>query len=397
MAPGLRLPTLSLRRPTLVLLCLLFTLAVAPVAAARAPLFVGAAEDGAKQPDPAVAKAKMDLAKLAGFDAIRITALWTPAKRRLEGYDLLTLGNAAAAAELDGIRLIVAVYPAGSSVTPMTVLARAQFAAWTASIARKLPYVKDFVVGNEPNLNRFWMPQFTRRGTDAAAPAYEMLLARTYDALKAVSPDINVIGGAVSSHGSDDPKSIRPTHSPTRFILDLGQFYRGTGRTLPIMDAFVLHPYLDSSRQSPSFQHVTSTSVGIGDYSKLVSLLGQAFDGTAQPGSKLPVLYGEFGVQTRIAASKLRAYSNLKVRHPDAITEAAQAASYEAALELAACQPNVIGLLFFHVSDEPNLAAWQSGVYYADDTPKSSLPAIRAAIQAALGGTLVDCSAKSRR
>jgi hypothetical protein len=386
-----------LRRPTLVFACLLACLGLVPAAHAGTLLFVGAAEDAAKQPDPAVAKAKMDLAKLAGFDAIRVTATWTPVKRHVSGYDLVTLQNAATAADLDGIRLIVAVYPSGSRVTPLTQVARAQFAAWTASIARALPTVHDFVVGNEPNLNRFWMPQFTRRGTDAAAPAYEMLLAKTYDALKAVSPDIDVIGGAVSSHGGDDPKSIRPTHSPTQFILDLGRFYRGTGRTRPIMDAFVLHPYLDSSRQSPAFQHLHTTSIGIGDYSKLVRVLGRAFDGTGQRGSRLPILYGEFGVQTTIAAAKLRAYANLKARHPDAVSESTQARSYLTALELATCQPTVVGLLFFHVSDEPNLAAWQSGLFYADDTPKSSLPRVRAAIHAATAGTLVDCSAKSRR
>src|ERR1041385_4264313 len=117
---------------------MLACLGFVPTALAGTPLFVGAAEDAAKQPDPNVAKAKMDLAKLAGFDAIRITAIWTPAKRRLEGYDLLTFRNAATAAELDGIRLIVAVYPSGSRVTPLTRFARAQFAAWTASIARTL-------------------------------------------------------------------------------------------------------------------------------------------------------------------------------------------------------------------------------------------------------------------
>ena len=384
-------------RPTLVLACLLACLGLASTGSAGTLRFVGAAEDAAKQPDPSIAKAKMDLAKLAGFDAIRITATWTPTKRHVAGYDLLTLQNAAAAADLDGIRLIVAVYPSGSRVTPLTRVARAQFAAWAASIARALPTVHDFVVGNEPNLNRFWMPQFTRRGTDAAAPAYEMLLATTYDALKAVSPDIDVIGGAVSSHGGDNPRSTRPTHSPTQFILDLGRFYRGTGRTLPIMDAFVLHPYLDSSRQSPAFQHLHSTSIGMGDYGKLVRVLGRAFDGTAQPGSKLPILYGEFGVQTKIAPAKLRFYANLKARHPDAITESAQARSYAEALTLASCQPNVVGLLFFHVSDEPNLAAWQSGLFYADDTPKSSLPAVRAAVQAAAAGTLVNCAAERRR
>ena len=33
-------------------------------------------------------------------------------------------------------------------------------------------------------------------------------------------------------------------------------------------------------------------------------------------------------------------------------------------------------LLFFHVSDEPQLERLQTGVFYADDTPKSSLEPI---------------------
>jgi hypothetical protein len=380
-----------LRRPTTLLLCLLVFAGLVPAAGAGTPLLVGAAEDAAKQPDPTVAKAKMDLAKLAGFDAIRITAPWTIAKRGLEGYDLVTLRNAALAADIDGIRLFIAIYPAGSSSTPLSSWARARFAGYAASVAQALPTVHDFVIGNEPNLNRFWMPQFSRTGSDAAAPAYEQLLAKTYDALKAVSPDLNVIGGTVSARGSDDPKSKRPTHSPTQFILDLGRAYRSTGRRLPIMDAFVLHPYLDSSRQPPDFQHWQSSSIGVGDYGKLEYLLGRAFGGTAQPAARLPILYGEFGVQTRIVPGKLRAYSNRKMHHPDAVSEPYQARSYRQALDLASCQPNVMGLLFFHVSDEPNLAAWQSGLFYADDTPKASLPIVRNAVEAATSGTLVDC------
>ena len=39
------------------------------------------------------------------------------------------------------------------------------------------------MIGNEPNLNLFWRPQFGPRGVDSAARTYELLLARTYDAL----------------------------------------------------------------------------------------------------------------------------------------------------------------------------------------------------------------------
>src|SRR5207248_2155156 len=83
-----------------------------------------------------------------------------------------------------------------------------------ATVARALPSVRDFVIGNEPNLNRYWLPQFGLDGSDVAAPAYESLLAKTYDALKAVSPKITVLGGAVSPRGVDRPNTGRDTHSP---------------------------------------------------------------------------------------------------------------------------------------------------------------------------------------
>ena len=73
---------------------------------------------------------------------------------------------------------MIAVDTGGSLQSPSSLFDRKQFAQYTAALARSLPYVRDFIVGNEPNLNRFWMPQFDGRGRDAAAPAYEALLAR---------------------------------------------------------------------------------------------------------------------------------------------------------------------------------------------------------------------------
>jgi len=193
-------------------------LLVAPAADAGTVMFVGAAEDQARSLDPVVAKTQMDLAALAGFDAVRMTSVWSPGRREVSGEELTVLQNAAAAAQLDGIRLILTVYHRNQRTTPLTAQARADFASYAASIARAVPTIDDFIVGNEPNLNLFWMPQFDKKGGNAAALAYERLLAQTYDALKAVSPDLNVIGGAVSPRGQDKPKAARQTHSPSTFI-----------------------------------------------------------------------------------------------------------------------------------------------------------------------------------
>jgi hypothetical protein len=292
------------------------------------------------------------------------------------------------AASARGIQPVVSIYNQGATWTPADDATRAQFARFAANTARSLPWVTMFIVGNEPNSNLYWQPQFDAAGGDAAALAYEQLLAASYDAIKAVRPNVTVVGGALDSRGADDPASVRQTHSPTQFIQDLGAAYRASGRTAPIMDVFDEHVYADNSSLPPSMPHVGS-AVATGDYKKLVALLGKAFDGTAQRGSTVPILYGEFGVESVVPTEKASLYSGTESAR--AVDEATQARYYVEALKLAYCAPNVIGFLNFHVVDETNLSGFQSAPFYADGTPKSSFQAIHDAIAAAHAGTLTSC------
>ena len=91
---------------------------------------------------------------------------------------------------------------------------------------QQLPSVDDVIVGNEPNLNRFWLPQFNPDGTNAAAPAYLALLARSYDALKAVDPTVRVWGGASLPAASTDPE---PAATRTPRSSSSGTWARPTG------------------------------------------------------------------------------------------------------------------------------------------------------------------------
>jgi hypothetical protein len=126
--------------------------------------------------------------------------------------------------------------------------------------------------------------------------------------------------------------------------------------------------------------------------------LRDAFRGTAQRGASLPILYGEYGVQTRIPVGKRTIYFNVGTPTTrDAVPEAVQGAYYKRAIQLAYCQPTVAGVLFFHVSDEPDLERWQSGLFYADDTPKTDLNTVRTVAQAAQAGTLTCAKAKQAR
>ena len=341
-------------------------------------LVVGAVEDAAKGADAAGA---MGLAKRAGFGAIALSAVWTPPETALDGGQLAQLRGAVEAAEAAGVQPIVAVY-SFSGVTPLTPEARTQFASFAASIPRSLPQVRDVIVGNEPNLNLFWMPQFADDGSDTAAPGYLALLAQTYDALKAVNQQITVIGGALAARGSDNPDGKRPTHSPTRFIEDLAAAYRASGRTRPVLDMFAIHPYPEDSSIPPTFAHPKTDSIGLADYDKLTKLLESAF------GKVPPIVYSEYGIETTIPPAEAHAYTGAEPSTTKPVDAETQEQDYVQALQMAVCQPLVRMLLFFHVSDESRLEGLQSGVYYADGQPKRSLTGVADAARAAADGKL---------
>jgi hypothetical protein len=352
-------------------------------------IFVGALEDVVKQPDPADAEERVKLAQEARFDALGITTPWAPGQTEPDPGELLLLRNVADAAKKYKIRILLSVFQYRNRDTPTTEEEQGEFAEHAAAIARELPSIRDFIVGNEPNLNGFWFPQFGPGGQDVAAPAYTSLLAHTYDALKAVSPQITVYGGALAPRGADNPDAPRQTQSPTAFIRGMGKAYRASARTKPIMDVFAMHPYLERSKLPPTTEHPLGTAIGIADYDKLRSLLGEAFDGTGQKGSDVPIAYTEFGVQTQIPESHQEPYTNLQSPLAfDAVDEQTQAKYYREAFALASCQDGVTGFLIFHLLDEPDLNRWQSGVYYADGEPKSSRDAVRKAAEEARDGKL---------
>ncbi|HEY3544256.1 MAG TPA: Ig-like domain-containing protein [Gaiellaceae bacterium] len=345
-------------------------LALAGGATAGPALRVGAVEDAAIWADPS---AQMDLARLAGFDTIRMTAQWTTGRTAVDPHLMGRLQRAATAATARGIQPVVSIYNQGGAWTPADDAGRRQFAQYAASVVRELPWVTTFIVGNEPNSSLYWQPQ------SGAASAYEQLLAAAYDAIKAARPGVTVVGGALDSRGSTPPSA---------FIQELGAAYRASGRNAPIMDVFDQHVYPDNSTLPPSMPHA-GPSIGAGDYRKLVALLGKAFDGTAQHGSTLPILYGEFGIDGAIPPAKASLYTGAETAK--VVDEATQARYYVEALKLALCQPTVVGFYTFHVVDEAALTGWQSGPFYVDGTPKSSLGAIRDAIAAAHAGTLARC------
>src|SRR5689334_2458307 len=139
------------------LLIVLIALAAPARALAGGPaMLIGATEDAVRQPTLAGAKAQMDILRLAGFNSVRVRQVWAPGETAPSADDLTTLSNVAAAANLDGVTVMITVTNFGNRTTPLTLEARDQFSAYAAALARALPSVRHFVIGNEPNINRYW-------------------------------------------------------------------------------------------------------------------------------------------------------------------------------------------------------------------------------------------------
>jgi len=363
-----------------------------PHSTRRRSFTVGVVDDSLAQQSRSAAAMLVDISHRASFDAVVISATWQPGRTTPRRSTLRAVRNVAAAARRDHMRMFLVVWHGFARYTPRDAHERSDFAKYAASLVGDVPSLYAVIVGNEPNLNTFWKPQFGSGGRDVAAVGYEDLLARTYDAVKDVSRRIRVVGVSLSPRGADRPGGIRPTHSPTAFIRDLGAAYRASGRGAPLMDAFAIHPYMISPKVPPGVAHPKTTEITLADYPKLVTLLDEAFRGTPQRGRTLPILYTEFGVQTVVPPGKRSLYEAGTTYDAElGVSSATQAAYYRQALALAYCQPTVKGLFVFHTFDEPKLNGWQSGLYYSDRTPKPSLRGFRRAVAALRDGRLITC------
>src|SRR5436190_19755856 len=88
-----------------------FALVIAPTAGAGTVMFVGAAEDQARNVDPVEAKTQMDLAAPAGIDAVRMSSVGAPGEREASGNERTVQQSAAWGAQLAPPRRLLPVCP----------------------------------------------------------------------------------------------------------------------------------------------------------------------------------------------------------------------------------------------------------------------------------------------
>ena len=332
-----------------------------------------------------------------GMTELRMTVQWN-------GTSTISpagLQAAADCARLQNVTPVLAIYPAKPNLIGSNDSAQRAFASFVALVGQAFPQVQNFIVGNEPNVNRFWQPQFVG-GQDAAARDYEHTLARSYDALKTVRPDSIVWGPAISSRGNDNATAMsNPSHSPVRFIAEMGAAYRASGRTAPLFDEYDMHPYPPNANNDPYTKKSQWPSAGAANLDRIKQALWDAFHGTAQPvpgeqpggqltqsprnaGGGLPINLDEVGTQTPITGHEA-AYADPPDNVPLA-SLAQQAQYYTNLMELAACDPDVKSLLFFPLLDNTEISSgFQSGLLFADGVGKPAYLAVKGKIASSHG------------
>jgi hypothetical protein len=381
----------------------LFALAVlvrGPAAAAAPGLLVGVTDDAFLwNTDRAVT-----IANDLGLSAFRVSVQWSPGQTALDPGAAAVLDRTVA--EATGLRIVVTVYGKAANA-PTDDASRSAYCGFVRDVLIHYPQIRDVVIWNEANLGFYWQPQYDAAGDSVAPAAYERLLAQCWDDLHAARPDANVIM-TTSPSGNDNPQAAsNVSHSPGAFIRAMGAAYRKSGRTLPIFDTVGHNPYGMSSAEPPWQQHLTPSHVGEGDLDRLVQALRDAFGATAQPvpgscvdpGARcVSVWYLEAGYQTIPDAAHQAAYTG---RENDAqpVTDAGSSPTQSTQLTdgilLAYCQPYVTAFFNFLLWDERDLARWQSGVLWVDDTPKASYAALAHVIAQMRAGQ-IDCAALAR-
>jgi len=294
----------------------------------------------------------------------------------LNPTDRVDLAPALAAADRANATVEFDVYPRHASELA-DPRGPARFASFLTRLATAYPDVTQYVVMNECNQDLFVNPQ-SRHGRNLSAARCGAFLAAGYDALKAVSPGIFVWGLGLSPRGNRPDRTDHPSTDPIDWLGLLGQWYRTSGRTRPLMDGLDLHPY--PIPQSVPFAQGNSLaggpSYGVATLPSVYQAFYDAFDGTGQPTvgpGGLPVSLNEVGIQTVPQGIGYTGTETAGWGIDGATgTWAYQAAWYKRLIDTAQCDASITNVNIFKLIDQNDLSGWQSGLFELGWVPKMS-------------------------
>lgn len=345
---------------------------------------IGANDDSGKYETDSGAAFYRQMAKL-GLRQVVIPIRFKPSEP-LTIQDKTLLDRTIPAALGAGLKVVIAAYPYPPRELESGLATPSLFGSYVATVAEVYPEVKQFTVGNEPNQPAFWRPQFGSGGRNVSAATFGQYLATAYDALKAVDPEITVAGAGLSPRGNDRPNAKNNiSTSPVRFLRALGAWYRASGRTKPLMDAFSFHPYPNRATD-PLDRGYSWPNAGFANLDRIKQALWDAFHGTPQPTTLQGLKLNLDEVGWQVGTSGRLGYTGLE--NVPVTDELTQAAIYGELIRLAQCDPDIAQVSFFGFRDDGSRLGFQAGVLRLDGTTRPAAEAVATAIAETAG----DCA-----
>ncbi len=327
-------------------------LALAPRAAAATDVKYGLTDDAWLLNGPGSLDDRLSTLDTLGVNVVRFTLHWneiapmkptTPSDPGDPAYDWTATTQVLDGLKAHGIEVVLQLdgtpgWANGGKPDNYMPTSSASFAAFAAAAAREYPWVKKWVIWNEPN-QRLWL-----RPTSPTLYVIR-LLNPAYAAIHDEIPGAQVAGGGTAPRGSTGGVS------PVAWIT-------GMHAANAHLDAYAHNPYpLDPKHETPltgGCEHCTTITMAT--LGRLVTLLAHDFP-------RARIWLTEYGYQSNPPDKILGVSTALQARYESE-------GSY-----VAYRTPRVDLLIHFLYQDEPEISRFQSGLVTIKDAAKPALAA----------------------
>ena len=318
-------------------------LAAAP-ASASPNVRYGVLDDAWIRYGPGSLDQRLDRLDRLGIDLVRVNVAWNEVQPRRgvfewSGYDAVVDGLHERGIEPVLTLVGTPAWANGGRAVNWAPLGGASFGAFAAAAAAHYPFVKRWLIWNEPNQRRWLRPT-------SPATYVNRLLNPAYAAIHRVNPAALVGGGTTA------PRAATDGVSPVAWIAGMAAAHAR-------LDAYAHNPYPLTPSETPftgGCDHCETITMSTLD--RLLTDVKRAF------GSRTRIWLTEFGYQTDPPDQIL------------GVSDRKQALFVGQAALRAYLAPKVDMLVQFLVQDEAISGRWQSGVLTVGGTPKPSYKAL---------------------
>jgi hypothetical protein len=328
----------------IVLIALLAGVMLAPEAGASPYLRTGIQDDAWLRWGPGSLEERIEHFDRLGVDVVRYTLRWDEIEPTWGDPDWSTADAILEGLRRHGIAPVVTLYGtprwANRGRSPnWAPTSKWTFAGFARRAAERYPFVRSWLIWNEPNQRRWLRPTSPR-------VYVQQILNPAYRAIHRQIPGAKVGAGVTAPRGSYGGVS------PVAWI-------RGMGAAGARLDAYAHNPYPLHPRDTPFEGDCRyCETITMASLERLLREVSRAFGRTR-------IWLTEYGYQTNPPDRTLGVSRALQARY---VGEGARRA-YAA--------PRVDMLIHYLYRDEPEVGRWQSGLTTVDGAPK---PALRAAM-----------------